>query len=89
MTVKDVKKNGKKGFYEYKGWKRQAKGSIPPLLNGREVATRDTEKPKVLSEFFASVFTGSWDSHILELKPFNGNLGSKLFPIVRAEQVQD
>ena len=33
-------KNSRKGFYRYIGQKRQAKGSVPPLLNKKgELAT--------------------------------------------------
>jgi len=74
--------------YRYIGQKRQAKECIPPLLNGKgELTTIDMEKAEVLNEFFASVFTGSQDSHIPE--PQGGNWGSKLSPTVLAEQVQD
>ena len=46
---------------------RQALESILPLINEKgELATTDMEKAEVLNEFFASVFTGSQDSHIPE-----------------------
>jgi len=63
--VRDVK--NKKGFYRYVGQKRQAKESIPPLINEKgELATTSMEEAEVLNEFFASVFTGSqgYISHI-------------------------
>jgi len=87
-VARDVKN---KGFYRYISHKRQARVSISPLLNGKgELATTDTEKPEVLSEFFASVFTGRQDSHIPE--PHNSetlgqNYRSKLPSTVRVEQV--
>ena len=75
--VRDVK--NKKGFYRCIGQKRQAKESIPPLLNEKgKLAITDMEKAEVLNEFFASVFTGSQDSHIPE--PLGGNWCSKLLP---------
>ena len=83
----------KKGFYRYIGQKRQAKESIPPLLNGNgELATTDMENAEVLNEFFASAFTSSQDSQILESyipesQPLCRNGGSKLPHTLRAEQV--
>lgn len=57
----------KKGFYRYIGQKRQAKESIPPLINEKgELATADMEKAEGLNLCFASVFTRSqgYISHI-------------------------
>ena len=49
------------------GQKRQAKERVPPLIYDKEeLATADMGKAEVLSEFFASVFIGSQDSHIPE-----------------------
>ncbi|KFZ60398.1 hypothetical protein N338_05724, partial [Podiceps cristatus] len=91
--ARDVK-NNKKGFYRYIGQKRQAKESIPPLVNGKgELAATDVEKAEVLNEFFASVFSGSQDSPNSQVpepcipRPLGGNWGSKCLPTVRAEQV--
>lgn len=71
MAAQQVNENGTelgKGFYGFVGQKRPAKESIPPLLSGKGgLATADTEKAEVLSEFFASVFTSSQDSCIPEL----------------------
>jgi len=64
-----------KGTYFHK---RQAKESVPPLLNGKgNLATADIEKAEVLNEFFASVFAGIQDSHVTEphmpkLEPLGG-----------------
>ena len=61
--VRDVKDN-KKAFYRYIGRRRQAKESVSPLMKGnRELASSDIEKAEVLSECFASVFTGGQASH--------------------------
>ena len=51
-------KNNKKGFYRYIGKRRQAKESVPPLINEMgELASSDREKAEVLNKCFASVFT--------------------------------
>lgn len=57
-------KNNKKGFSRYIDCKRKTKESIVPLTNedGRLVET-DVEKPEVLNNNFALVFTGSQSSH--------------------------
>ena len=47
------------------------------------------EKAEVLNEFFASVFTGSQDSHIPEREPLGVNQGSKIPSSVMREKVQD
>ena len=48
--------NYEKGFFIYIGQKRQAKESVPPLINEKgELATTDMEKTGVLNEFFVSV----------------------------------
>ena len=57
--VRDATDN-KKGFYRYIGRRRQAKESVlPPMKGNGELASSDIEKAEVLSECFASVFTGS------------------------------
>ena len=62
--MRDVK-NNRKTFYRYIRQKRQAKASVPPLVNVKgELASTDEDKAEVLNEFFASVFTGSQDSSI-------------------------
>ena len=64
--VRDAE-NNKKGLYKYVGQKNQANESILPLLNENgELATTDMENTDVLNKFFASVFSSSQDSLILE-----------------------
>ena len=64
-------KNNKKGFRKYIGQKRQAKDSIPPLINEKgKLASTDMGKAEVLNKFIVSVFTGykvSHASHVPEL----------------------
>ena len=44
------------GFYSYGGQKRQAKESVPPLVNVKgELASTNMEKAEVHSEFFVSL----------------------------------
>jgi len=64
IYVKDIK-NNKKGFYRYIWQKRQAKDGVPPLINEKgELAIAYMGKAEVLTELFASVFTGSQNSCI-------------------------
>ena len=81
--VRDAKK--KKEFFRYIGQKRWAIEDVPPLINEREeLATTDMGKAEVLSEFFASVFTGSQELHLSHIfqfhipEPPDGKWGSKL-----------
>lgn len=55
--AKGIKSN-KKGFYKDISQKKKAKESVPPINEKRELATADMEKAQVLSEFFASHFSG-------------------------------
>jgi len=55
--VRDTK--GIKDFDRYINNKRKTKGSVDLLLNGAgDLVTKDTEKARVLTGFFTSVFTG-------------------------------
>ena len=50
--------NKKKGYNRYFGQKRQAKESLPPLLNEKgKLAAADMVNAVVLIEFFASAFS--------------------------------
>lgn len=90
-------KTTRKGFYRYVGQNRQAKESIPSLVNEKgELPMTDMEKAEVLNEvlfcFFALVFSGSQNSLISDVPeacitgPQGGNWGSKSLPAVRAER---
>ena len=86
--ARDVK-NNKKGFYWYIGRKRQAKESVPPVMKGNgELASSDIEKAQVVSECFASVFTGDQASPVCQdHEPLGEGVGSGFCPTVVVEKV--
>ena len=45
-------KNNKKTFFRYIGQKRQAKESVPPLINEKGELASDMKKAEVLNEIF-------------------------------------
>ena len=54
-----------------------------------ELASSDIEKAEVLSECFASVFTGGQASHVCQdLEPLGEGVGSGFCPTVTVEQVR-
>ena len=58
--------NYEKGFFIYIGQKRQAKESVPPLINEKgELTSSDMEKAEVFNKFFALVFMVSQASQRL------------------------
>ena len=58
LNLASYMKNNKKRFYGYVDQKRQAPGSVPPLINEKgEMASTDMEKTEILNEFFA------WEDH--------------------------
>ncbi|KFV18186.1 hypothetical protein N340_03027, partial [Tauraco erythrolophus] len=58
-------KNNTKSFCQYVSQKRKVKESMSLLMNKTgKLETTDEEKAEVLSNFFASVFTGKLSSHI-------------------------
>lgn len=61
-VVRDVK-NNMKGFYRYTGQKRQAKESVPFLINENGELTSTVMERAEVHKFFYSVFTGSQASH--------------------------
>ena len=57
--VRDIK-NNKKTFCRYTDQKRQAKVTLPPLVNVKgEPPSTDLGKAEVLNEIFALLFTAS------------------------------
>lgn len=53
------------GFYSYGGQKRQAKESVPPLINQKgELTSSNMKEAEVLNEAFALVFIARQPSHI-------------------------
>lgn len=69
--ARDIK-NNKKGFSKYMSSKRKIRGNVGLLLNPVDVlGMEDTENMKLLSTFFASVFTAEsspQESHTLEVR---------------------
>ncbi|KFZ45983.1 hypothetical protein N321_04792, partial [Antrostomus carolinensis] len=66
ILARDVKNS--KDFFRYIGQKRQAKESVPPLINEEgELASADLQEADILKKFFASVFAGSQASHVSQV----------------------
>ena len=86
--MRDVKDN-QKGLCRYVGRRRQAKESVPPRMKGNgELALSDIEEAEVLSECFASVFTGGQASRVCQdCEPLSERMGSGFCPTVTVEQV--
>ena len=85
--VRDVKDN-KKGFYRYIDRRRQAKESIPHLIKGNgKLASSGIEEAEVLSECFASVFTGGQAARVCQdHEPLGEGVRSGFCPTVTVEQ---
>lgn len=70
LNLERAAKSNKKESYTYIGQKRQGRECVSLLINEKgEMATTDTRKAEVLTEFFVPVFTDSQAprvSHILE-----------------------
>ena len=85
--ARDMKDN-KKGFYRYIGKKEQTKESVPPLMKGNGELASDIEKAEVLSECFASVFTGGQAARVCQdHEPLGEGVGSGFCRTVMVEQV--
>jgi len=84
-------KNKKKGFYRYVNRKRKDKERLPPLMKkGGNLVYTDEEKAEVLSNIFASAFTGSLSPQPSRVDgPQDGDEGDKALPTVREDQVRD
>jgi len=61
LSLASNAKNKKKGFYRYVRQKRKVKKKHTPL-DEQDCQTMDEEKPEVLNNFSASVFTGNLSS---------------------------
>ena len=86
--ARDVKDN-KKDIYRCIGRRRWAKKSVPPLMKGNgELASSDIEEAEVLSECFASVFTGGQASCLCQdHEPLGEGVGTGFCPTVMVEEV--
>ncbi|GAB0206541.1 mitochondrial enolase superfamily member 1 [Grus japonensis] len=61
-------KDNKKSFYRYVSDKRRTRENVGPLRNETgDLVPQDMEKAEVLSDFFASVFTGKCLSHTAQV----------------------
>ncbi|GAB0203411.1 hypothetical protein GRJ2_002806700 [Grus japonensis] len=70
--ARDVKDN-KKSFYRYVSEKRRTRENVGPLWNETgDLVTQDMEKAEVVSDFFASVFTGKSLSHTAQVAEGKG-----------------
>ena len=88
LNLARVVKNNKKGFYRYIGRRRQAKESVPHLINKMGVlASSDMEKAEVLNKCFASVYTGGHVSYVCQdTEPRGEGERSGFHPTVTVEQ---
>ncbi|GAB0203188.1 hypothetical protein GRJ2_002784400 [Grus japonensis] len=70
--ARDIKDN-KKSFYRYVSDKRKMRENVAPLrIQKGDLVTQDMEKAEVLSECFASVFTGKCSSHTAQVTEGKG-----------------
>jgi len=73
LNLTRVVKNNKKGYYRYFSQKRKVKESVPPPISKTgKLVIKDKERDEVLSNIFASVFTGNLSSHT---SPVGGTQG--------------
>ncbi|GAB0206425.1 mitochondrial enolase superfamily member 1 [Grus japonensis] len=86
--ARDVKDN-KKSFYRYVSDKRRTRENVGPLRNETgDLVTQDMEKAEVLSDFFASVFTGKSLSHTAQVAEGRDWENAEL-PTVGEDQVRE
>ncbi|GAB0204852.1 mitochondrial enolase superfamily member 1 [Grus japonensis] len=88
--ARDVKDN-KKSFYRYVSDKRRTRENVGPLQNETgNLITQDMEKAEVLTDFFASVFTGKCLSHTAQVTEGKGrDWENAELPTVGEDQVRE
>ena len=88
--ARDVKGN-KKSFYRYISDKRKTRENVGPLQKEMvDLVTCDMEKAEVLSNFFASGFTGKCSSHTAQVAEGKGrDWENEEPPTVGEDQVRD
>ena len=71
-------KGKSKGFYKYTSSKRKTKENVGPLLSRPgDLVTKDMEKAKALSAFFASAFTSMTGLQLSQGPKTDGKVWSK------------
>ena len=76
-------------IHRYIGRRRQTKESVPSLIKGSgELTSSEIEKAEVLSECFASVFTGDQASHVChDHESLGEGIRNRFYPTVTVKQV--
>ena len=78
MNLARDMKDKKKGLCKYINSKRNTRENLTPMLNREEeLLTNGMEKTKVLSAYFASIFTGKTSLQESEVPKTRGKSGAR------------